>query len=87
MKKTVAAAMVGIFAFSGAATASVVVSPEPASAETISVCKRQVYDEIAGVWYCAEWSTCWYDSATGEWACNDGIYGGPPRLPHPPVQT
>jgi hypothetical protein len=77
MKGRLAAALVGV-AFAGTATTAILATAQVAGAETVSVCKREVYDELAGIWYCAEWSTCWYNPATGEWACDDGIYGGPP---------
>ena len=76
MKKRLAAAMLGGAMLAGGV---IVADAGMASAETVQVCKREVYDELSGTWYCAQWSTCWYDPATGDWACDDGIYGGPPR--------
>ncbi|HEX2360862.1 MAG TPA: hypothetical protein VHI11_02195 [Jiangellaceae bacterium] len=56
--------------------ATILSSAEVANAQIVQVCKRQVLGDL-GEFVCVEWSTCWHDNA-GQWACDDGIYGGPP---------
>jgi hypothetical protein len=59
-----------------------------ASAGTIHVCKREVLDPVWGTWLCVEWTTCEFNPDTLEYACDDGIYGGPSERPtHGPVLT
>jgi hypothetical protein len=80
-----AAAMIAVPTLLGGAAIAVTGGDVAHALRTVQVCKRIVPNDFD--WVCVEWSTCVIDDQ-GQWACDDGIYGGPPSpAPKTPIQN